>query len=193
MGSQLQRQYVELLNAVCEKVAATEVLLAYDGEVTQGVTRSLSQQLEALMDQEQEAATVRKRVYHVAVESLQNISKHAAVQDSAVSGFSGLGAFVVCRNSECYHVISGNAVTKDKRENLEQKLQKVNSLDHGGLNQLYKTQMLNGGELSEKGGAGLGFIDMARKTGHSLMYEFHAMDEQAEMEFFIMTSTIPRT
>ena len=193
MGNQLRRQYVELVHAVCAKVAATEVLLAYDGEVTQAVTRALSQQLEARMDQEQEEARVRKRVYHVAVESLQNISKHAALQDGAVSGFSGLGAFLVCRSGASYHVISGNAVYKNMRENLEQKLQRVNSLDQGGLNQLYKAQMLHGGELSEKGGAGLGFIDMARKTGNSLMYEFHAMEEQAEMEFFIMASTIART
>ncbi|MFN8208872.1 MAG: DUF6272 family protein [Bacteroidales bacterium] len=46
------------------------------------------------------------------------------------------------------------------------------------------------GRLSEKGGAGLGFIDIARKTGRKLSYEFLRMDEKTS--FFLMTSSISR-
>jgi hypothetical protein len=47
------------------------------------------------------------------------------------------------------------------------------------------------GRLSEKGGAGLGFIDIARKTGRKLDFHFLSIDE--ENSFFILTSTISRT
>jgi len=44
--------------------------------------------------------------------------------------------------------------------------------------------------LSEKGGAGLGFIDIARKTGQKLVYSFLKIDE--EKSFFVLTTTILR-
>ena len=47
-------------------------------------------------------------------------------------------------------------------ESLKDKITQVNSLDKDGLKSLYK-DVIKGGELSSKGGAGLGFIDMARK------------------------------
>jgi len=46
------------------------------------------------------------------------------------------------------------------------------------------------GILSPQGGAGLGFIDIRRKTGNPLDYSFVKIDE--ETSFFIFTSTITR-
>ena len=46
------------------------------------------------------------------------------------------------------------------------------------------------GRLSEKGGAGLGFIDIARKTGNQLEFHFLPIDEGSS--FFLLTSSISR-
>jgi hypothetical protein len=46
------------------------------------------------------------------------------------------------------------------------------------------------GRLSEKGGAGLGFIDIARKTGNKLEFHFLPIDE--ESSFFLLTSSVSR-
>jgi len=68
-------------------------------------------------------------------------------------------------------------------------LERVNNLSKEELNQLYK-QKIKEGRLSEKGGAGLGFIDIARKTGQKLVYSFLKIDE--EKSFFVLTTTILR-
>ena len=57
------------------------------------------------------------------------------------------------------------------------------------LTKLYK-QQIREGRLSPKGGAGLGFIDIARKTGQKLIYSFLRVDD--ENSFFVLTSTVPR-
>ena len=57
------------------------------------------------------------------------------------------------------------------------------------LDDMYKKQ-LREGILSPKGGAGLGFIDIRRKTGNHLDYSFVKIDK--ETSFFIFTSTITR-
>ena len=55
---------------------------------------------------------------------------------------------------------------------------------------LYKRQMKEG-RLSEKGGAGLGFIDIKRKTNKELEYHFLPISD--DTSFFLLTSTISRS
>jgi len=80
-------------------------------------------------------------------------------------------------------------IENSKIDDLTKILDHINTLDKEGLKELYKTQMREG-RLSEKGGAGLGFIDIARKTGRKLHYHFLPIDD--ETHFFILTSTISR-
>lgn len=44
------------------------------------------------------------------------------------------------------------------------------------------------GELSVKGGAGLGLIEICRKTGEKLVYQFINLD--TENDFFVLKVTI---
>lgn len=97
---------------------------------------------------------------------------------------------MVSKGDEEYHVTTGNIIENSKIEELSQILDNINNLDKEGLKELYKTQMREG-RLSEKGGAGLGFIDIARKTGRKLDYHFLPIDE--DTHFFVLTSTISRT
>ena len=77
----------------------------------------------------------------------------------------------------------------EKIEELREMLEHINRLNREELNKLYK-QKIREGRLSEKGGAGLGFIDIARKTGQKLIYSFIKIDD--EKSFFVLTSTISR-
>ncbi|NOQ26723.1 MAG: hypothetical protein GQ564_15290, partial [Bacteroidales bacterium] len=84
---------------------------------------------------------------------------------------------------------TGNVIENDKIVELTEMLDHINSLDRDGLKQLYKSQMKEG-RLSEKGGAGLGFIDIARKTGNKLEFHFLPIDESSS--FFLLTSSVSR-
>ncbi len=48
-------------------------------------------------------------------------------------------------------------------------MEQINNLDKDGLKDLYK-EIIKNTTISEKGGAGLGFVDMARKSGQPLEY-----------------------
>jgi hypothetical protein len=88
-----------------------------------------------------------------------------------------------------YRITSGNVIYNDRIESVRSKLEQINSLDKEGLKDLYKNT-LSSTELSEKGGAGLGFIDMARKSGQKLEYDFYKMNDQ--ISFFALQSKISR-
>ena len=123
------------------------------------------------------------------VECLQNISKHADDFTSSDYLFSGRGIFLVSKGDNEYSVTTGNAVENDKIEFLTDMLDTINKLDKEELKTLYKKQMKEG-RLSDKGGAGLGFIDIKRKTGKELEYHFLPISD--DTSFFLLTSTIGR-
>jgi hypothetical protein len=59
---------------------------------------------------------------------------------------------------------------------LAQPIDEVNGLDAEQLRERYR-ELLENNELSEKGTAGLGFIDISRKTGQKMFYKFESVDD----------------
>ena len=182
--------FLEFVYDFYRSMKAHEITLVYEGEITHQITKAFTSLTESNMAKEDESNTVQKKVFHVMVECLQNISKHADTFGSDDYLFAGRGIFMVSKGTEDYHVTTGNVIENRKIEELTEMLEEINSLDKEGLKQLYKKQMREG-RLSDKGGAGLGFIDIVRKTGNKLEYHFLPIDETNS--FFLLSSSISRT
>jgi hypothetical protein len=80
-------------------------------------------------------------------------------------------------------------VKKANVQGLHKKLDQINGLDKDGLKELYK-EIIKNTTISDKGGAGLGFVDMARKSGGKLEFEFPEMS--SEYCFFCLKVNVPR-
>ncbi len=171
------------------KMKKSNISLAYEGEITHQITKAFTALTETNMQRDQDATSVQKKVFHVMVECLQNISKHAERDLDYFSSKDGRGIFLVSKDDKEYNITTGNVIRNEKIEPLRNLLEKINSMTKDELNQLYK-QQIREGRLSPKGGAGLGFIDIARKTGQKLIYSFLRIDE--ENSFFVLTSTVSR-
>ena len=171
------------------KMKRNNINLAYEGEITHQITKAFTSLTENNMMRDEDYSSVQKKVFHVMVECLQNISKHADNQFNFISSKDGRGIFLVSKDETEYNVTTGNVVKNEKIEELKQMLEHINRLSREELNKLYK-QKIREGRLSEKGGAGLGFIDIARKTGQKLIYSFIKIDD--DKSFFVLTSSISR-
>ncbi|MBS3770401.1 MAG: SiaB family protein kinase [Bacteroidales bacterium] len=181
--------FLEFVYDFYRSMKAHEITLVYEGEITHQITKAFTSLTESNMAKEDESDTVQKKVFHVMVECLQNISKHADTFGSDDYLFAGRGIFMVSKGNEDYHVTTGNVIENRKIDELTDMLEEINTLDKEGLKQLYKKQMREG-RLSDKGGAGLGFIDIVRKTGNKLEYHFLPIDETNS--FFLLSSSVSR-
>ena len=56
-------------------------------------------------------------------------------------------------------------------------------MDASEIKQLYR-DTINNQDFSSKGGAGIGMIDMARKTGNKLLYDFYDVKDNPGVVFF---------
>jgi len=180
--------FLDFAYQMYKSMKTNEINLVYEGEVTQEITKTFTSLTERSLAKSAESNTVQRKVFNVMVECLQNISKHA---DSLTEEEEEerRGIVMVSHGEESYSIITGNVIKNEKIPELRKNLELVNSLDKEGLSKLYKQQMKEG-RLSDKGGAGLGFIDIAKKTGSNLSYQFKELT--SEVSFFILTSTIKR-
>ena len=72
---------------------------------------------------------------------------------------------------------------------MKEKITHINTLSKDELKAYYK-RMLKESKISKEGGAGLGFIDIARKTQNALSFDFHPID--GDYSFFIMSAKISK-
>ncbi len=189
MGNTLDKHsFLDFAYQLYRTMKTNEISLVYEGEVTQDITKTFTSLTERNLAKSEESNAVQRKVFNVMVECLQNISKHAdsmGDEDEA----ERRGIVMVSKGEDSYNIITGNIIKNEKVPGLRENLEQVNSLDKQGLSELYKTQMKDG-RISDKGGAGLGLIDIAKKTGSVLSYQFKEIND--EVSFFILTSTIKR-
>jgi hypothetical protein len=166
------------------------LILVYQGDFTQETTKSILAMAERNLDASGEESSIKRKVFNVMVEALQNIVKHSSeAGQRAGSLVSQSAIFMIAKHNNRYSVMTGNPIPKDQVSLLTQTLNDLNGKDKEGLKELYK-QIITNTNISEKGGAGLGFVDMARKSGEKLEFSFTGMDDN--LEFFCLRVNIPR-
>ena len=166
-----------------------QLILAYEGDMTQQLTKAFSSLAEESLDKEQEDERVKRKVFHVMVESLQNVARHSHDPDTGNPINPGSGIVLVGKATQAYFVTTGNIVANDRIDVLRDRLNHINSLEPDELKKYYK-EKLRASRLSDKGGAGLGFIDMAKKTGSDIEFQFVPVNEHAS--FFVYRIQISR-
>ncbi|MFW5645521.1 MAG: SiaB family protein kinase [Bacteroidota bacterium] len=186
----LNTGFLQFVYDFYREIRAHEITLAYEGEMNHQLMKVFTNITMGRMSEDKEKNQVCKKVYHVMIECLQNISKHAFHTNTETREDLNHGILIISKNPDNYLITTGNIVEIKKIEFLENFLKKINSLGKKELDHLYRNQ-LKEGKISEKGGAGLGFIDIKRKTGQAL--DFHFLPLNRTHSFFLFSSRIKKT
>jgi hypothetical protein len=160
-------------------------VLIYSGEFNQDIVKSMLNYTEGKLESSGIDDLVRKKIFNVMVEQLQNITKHQYTdEDKQVVQ----PCFVLIEHENFYNLVTGNPIHVDTIQMVTDRINQVNSLNADELKDLYKQARLNS-RISEVGGAGLGFIDVARKTENNLDFGFYDI-ESANYKYFTLKTQI---
>lgn len=124
---------------------------------------------------------VEKKVYSVLVECIENISKHATVDDK-----KNLSTVLIAKTESKYVIVTGNYIWSSEVADLKGKLDKVAKSTLPELKQMYRDQILS--KRTDDNNAGLGIIDMAIKTGNGIQYDFQPVSE--DTTFYLLQTEI---
>lgn len=121
----------------------------------------------------------RRKIFNIAVEMFQNLyhytrdlSMDAYEDDKLREIFLSLD-----EDEDCFSLTTSNSIKNQDIKGLTKKLEFVNGLDSKELREYYKT-ILSNEQFSDKGGAGLGFIDMKKRSGLPLEFKFEKIDDR---------------
>jgi len=159
-----------------DRIKEDNLCLLYNGDFSDEITNKLIELSEYNINNIDSLHKMKKKASFLMAECFQNIVRHGESLDGKVHASTNEGFFLTKNWQDTYYITSGNLIENNKIENLERQLEKVNSLDKDELKTLYR-EVLENEEISDKGGAGLGLIEMARKSGQKLDYVFTDFDE----------------
>lgn len=170
------------------------IILMYKGELTFDLVTSMIGTLEERLEDLEFDRKVKKKFYNVATECIQNLYYHLDeinADEVMISTYDANSALVlIAARKRFYSLHTGNYVPTNKIPQIQERLDEINSLPPDELRELYR-KALKEKEFSDKGTGGLGFIDIARKTGgQKLRYKFQPVND--EVSYFTFQIRIPR-
>jgi hypothetical protein len=158
-------------------VNSDTVLLHHNGAVDKDVVLDTLAQMEDILEAENIYRQKRRKLVNIAIETLQNLQLHS--YEYANDNYAGMTHFFLTRTEGRINIIIGNLVSNDETVVLEDKLKKINSLTDEEVKFLYGVIMKQTVvKFSTKGGAGLGLIDMKKKSGNPLNFTFQRVDDK---------------
>jgi hypothetical protein len=156
-------------------------MLCYKGRFNQNMIKSILAMTEKKMNNSEENFLFKKKVFNVLVECLQNIT------NSAVSIVGEDSLLMIGKAGDDYEIYSGTIILKSKKTELKQTLNSISSFGKDELKRFYKLLMIKD-ELFNSNSIEVALIDIAKKTGNKIEFEFQDLDEQTT--FFSLKTII---
>ena len=177
----MQKTINELLQSNFIGNIQGDVILAFDGVMSQDSIVGLGDVLRSELHFFHPLSVVNK-VFAIYIEMTQNIL-HYSLQQVECNGKSiGLGTVFIIKTQDGYDLITANVVSERQKRYLEKKCNLINSLSKDELKEFYLKRRRKIAEVESKG-AGLGFIDIVRRSGNPVGFNFEPTDNDSFLFF----------
>jgi hypothetical protein len=158
-----------------------KVIFCYSGPMSQDLMVEIGNTLKSKMQQDAFNRSVVAKTFSILVEQVQNIihySSEQTVLEHIDDARLSTGIVAVGYEDGGYFVASGNMINIDDKKRISLMIDKINGMDPDEKKRYYKEMRKKGPEEGSRG-AGLGFIEMARKTDKPVDYDFIDIDDQS--------------
>lgn len=127
----------------------------------------------------------KKKLFHILIEVIQNIKNYASNASFSPDFVEFLLALT--GNVDSVKVIIGNYINNKEVMSLKSRIDMINYMSNHEVKHLYRG-ILDYGNVSAKGGAGLGLVDVVKRSNNKLKYQFNEIDKN--FSFFTLTITV---
>lgn len=180
----MNQETLEFVPALHDKMLRQRYLLCYKGTFSQSVTRCLLAITENKLNNENIDLSLKKKVFSIMVNCLQNICMTSESNRILQEHESIL---MLGKNETDIFIYCGSVLRQDKAAELKPKLIAINTMNKQDLKILFTEMIiaLNQNEIPE---SQIALVDIARKSGRKLDYDFRPIDETST--FFSMKTVI---
>jgi hypothetical protein len=169
-----------------EKLMADNcVNMIWCGHLSPEIGKEVLEFTEAKLTEEDTEMTVRRRVFSILVELLDNIGKYSPGREAEMN--YGMPVSMIKLMNKNYSITTGNLIEHSQISHLKEKIDIINKYDKLGLKDLF-VQSLSVQTIKSDSTGNMGLIDMARKSGSQLVYQFEKVNEL--YSYYIVTVNI---
>ncbi len=157
------------------------VMFCFSGFMTESILTGIASAVRQKLEVEDADRKTVMGLFSIFVELVQNVIRYSAEKDGVEEGDKLIdlryGVITVGRRDDSYFVSCGNMISNKDVDRLSTGLQKILELDRDGLKALYK-EVLKGPTPETSKGAGVGFIEIARRAPNGFEYGFEKVDDE---------------
>jgi hypothetical protein len=157
-------------------LAQQHISLCYSGHLSDEMMAALSDALRSKMATVNQDENLRKRVFSVFVEQVQNVMRYSTELLKNKDGTGNRFGIVTFGAHEKFFVLTGNRMRTEDAERLRAKLEEIRELTKEDLHAYYREQLATPPEETDKG-AGLGLIEIARRVSQPFEFDFIPLDD----------------
>jgi hypothetical protein len=160
-----------------ERLGEAGALITFSGSFSHSLIEELGVAVRKYLETDHVQKSAMMDVFSVYVEASQNVRNYTTQKLKNGDVSIGQSSIVVIAKREThYEVNAGNMIERADVAALKERLELLRRLDKPGLKTLYKEQ-LRKERAPGAYGAGLGLIDMARRSSAPLDFDFADIDE----------------
>ena len=174
---------IRFAHSLFQAMRRDRIAFGYSGAFHDEHTARLITLGEASVEGFEKKGVTRGKLAFVMVEAYQNIIRHRAQLQHEVEHGEGRSMFLLRCQNEGQQVAAINAVRKTDVPGLHDVLKRLQGLDRNELKELFLSSLQSESNASRRG-AGLGLIEMARRSGSELGYLLRGLG--AEHELFVL-------
>ncbi|WP_116473491.1 biofilm regulation protein kinase SiaB [Zobellella maritima] len=159
--------HIELLS-LREQFNQNRILICFNGAISHSLIEEIGNALKNYLHEDQAKPSAAMDVFAVYIELTQNIRHYA--QRRGYSEMEGAATVVVAKDKDNhYRVLAGNLVELADGQALCDRVTTMAAMDKTELKAAYKAQLRRPRNDNQHGDAGLGLLEVARKTSHPLV------------------------
>ncbi|MBB3191505.1 biofilm regulation protein kinase SiaB [Halomonas cerina] len=163
------------------------IMLCFNGPISRSLIEEIGHALRNYLNRQSAALSASMDVFAVYIEMTQNIRHYANQQ--GYDEEQATATIAVARDEAGHYLVSaGNLVEDADGRHLVEAVAGLAGLDAIELKKAYKQQLRRPRDEAAPSGAGLGLIDMARKSSRPLQTSLQPLS--SGQSFFSLTATI---
>lgn len=167
------------------------VIFCYSGYVTEPVVSGIGEALKRKLKLADTDTKTMRNVFGIFVEQMQNIVRYSAEREGQGEDDRETeiryGVLYIGMEKGKLFVACGNKIHAEDVERLNTRLTELQGVDKAGLKELYKKKLRAPAEETSKG-AGLGFIEIARRASEIIDFDFVDLDD--DYAFFCLKAYV---
>lgn len=154
------------------------IIFSFSGMISQSLTEFMIETAAKQFEADGHNKMMIKSVFLISIEMLQNVmsySKQKLIKEG--NRYTSPGILIVGfdEKAQKYYVTTSNEIGQEDKKKVSTKIDFINSLDQKEQRKLLREKLKTAEDKHDRG-AGVGFIEIAKRSSEKLQYDFETID-----------------